>query len=171
MVHCTATLSYGILSHFLFEKIICINGSIRGDTIAVVVPQLLLQELESPSSLINFYINFPGGKVTTGLAIFYAMTYVQSLVATQVPTKPHKSRGSRSSSISPLPDIPACLSSGSKVYGAQHLPDYRGSQKFWHYIQDYSPVHRGESLSLGVMPHMLDFMSIKYFYNFKIEIL
>ena len=49
---------------------------------AVIVAQLLYLESQSTEKPISMYINSPGGVVTSGLAIYDTMQYVQAPVAT-----------------------------------------------------------------------------------------
>jgi ATP-dependent Clp protease protease subunit len=48
----------------------------------LVVAQLLFLESEDPEKDINFYINSPGGVVTSGLAIYDTMQYIKPDVQT-----------------------------------------------------------------------------------------
>jgi ATP-dependent Clp protease protease subunit len=49
---------------------------------ALIVAQLLFLESENPTKDIAFYINSPGGVVSSGLAIYDAMQYIRSPVST-----------------------------------------------------------------------------------------
>jgi len=49
---------------------------------ALICAQLLFLESENPSKDIAFYINSPGGVVTSGLAIYDTMQYIRCDVAT-----------------------------------------------------------------------------------------
>jgi ATP-dependent Clp protease protease subunit len=74
--------SYDIYSRLLKERIIFLGTSID-DTIAnLVIAQLLFLESEEPDKDINFYINSPGGVVTSGLAIYDTMQYIKPDVQT-----------------------------------------------------------------------------------------
>jgi len=69
--------SYDIYSRLLKERIIFLGTPID-DTIAnLVIAQILFLESEEPEKDINFYINCPGGIVTSGLAIYDTMQYVK----------------------------------------------------------------------------------------------
>ena len=74
--------AYDIYSRLLRERIIFVNGPIDDDVSAVVCAQLLYLESENPSKDISMYINSPGGVVTSGLAIYDTMQYIQPAVAT-----------------------------------------------------------------------------------------
>jgi ATP-dependent Clp protease protease subunit len=74
--------SYDIYSRLLKERIIFLGTPID-DTIAnLVIAQILFLESEEPEKDINFYINCPGGIVTSGLAIYDTMQYVKPDVQT-----------------------------------------------------------------------------------------
>jgi ATP-dependent Clp protease protease subunit len=74
--------SYDIYSRLLKERIIFL-GTAVDDTIAnLVIAQLLFLESEEPDKDINFYINSPGGLVTSGLAIYDTMQYIKPDVQT-----------------------------------------------------------------------------------------
>ena len=48
----------------------------------IIIAQLLFLESEDPDKDIQFYINSPGGVVTSGLAIFDTMNYIKPDVST-----------------------------------------------------------------------------------------
>jgi ATP-dependent Clp protease, protease subunit len=74
--------SYDIYSRLLRERIIFLGTGID-DTIAnLVIAQLLFLESEEPDKDINFYINSPGGIVTSGLAIYDTMQYIKPDIQT-----------------------------------------------------------------------------------------
>jgi len=64
------------------ERIICLNGAIDDTVSAAIVAQLLWLESDNPEKPITMYINSPGGEVSSGLAIYDTMTYIQSPVST-----------------------------------------------------------------------------------------
>ena len=49
---------------------------------SLICAQLLFLESENPNKDIAFYINSPGGHVTSGLAIYDTMQYIRSPVST-----------------------------------------------------------------------------------------
>ena len=49
---------------------------------SLIVAQLLFLESEDPKKDINFYINSPGGVVTSGLAMYDTMQYIKPDVST-----------------------------------------------------------------------------------------
>ncbi|KAK4448214.1 Clp protease-domain-containing protein [Podospora aff. communis PSN243] len=71
-----------IFSKLLQERIICLNGPIDDTVSAAIVAQLLWLESDNPEKPITMYINSPGGEVSSGLAIYDTMTYIQSPVST-----------------------------------------------------------------------------------------
>jgi ATP-dependent Clp protease, protease subunit len=71
------------LYHQLLRKRVIFLGSAIDDEVAnKVCAQLLLLEAEDPEKDISLYINSPGGSVTSGLAIYDTMQYVQCDVST-----------------------------------------------------------------------------------------
>ncbi|OHC75989.1 MAG: ATP-dependent Clp endopeptidase, proteolytic subunit ClpP [Rhodospirillales bacterium RIFCSPLOWO2_12_FULL_58_28] len=74
--------SYDIYSRLLRERIIFITGAIDDSVSSVVCAQLLFLESENPNKDISFYINSPGGIVTSGLAIYDTMRYIRPEVST-----------------------------------------------------------------------------------------
>jgi len=74
--------AYDIYSRLLKERIICLFGPIDDTLSSVIVAQLLFLQSESPKKPIHMYINSPGGSVTSGLAIYDTMQYINPPVAT-----------------------------------------------------------------------------------------
>jgi len=74
--------SFDIYSRLLKERIIFLVGGVDDSVSSVVCAQLLFLESENPSKEISFYINSPGGVVTSGLAIYDTMQYIKSPVST-----------------------------------------------------------------------------------------
>src|SRR6195952_5371466 len=73
---------YDIWSRLLKERIIFLNGPIEDNVAGLVCAQLLYLEAENPTKDVSFYINSPGGVVTSGLAIYDTMQYIRSPVST-----------------------------------------------------------------------------------------
>jgi len=74
--------AFDIYSRLLKERIIFLVGPVNDAVASLVCAQLLFLESENPSKDISFYINSPGGVVTSGLAIYDTMQYIRSDVAT-----------------------------------------------------------------------------------------
>ncbi len=74
--------AYDIYSRLLKERIIFLVGPVNDAVASLVCAQLLYLESENPTKDIAFYINSPGGVVTSGLAIYDTMQYVRPDVAT-----------------------------------------------------------------------------------------
>jgi ATP-dependent Clp protease, protease subunit len=74
--------AYDIYSLLLKQRIIFLVGPINDPVASLICAQLLFLESENPSKDINFYINSPGGVVTSGLSIYDTMQYIRSPVAT-----------------------------------------------------------------------------------------
>jgi len=73
---------YDIFSRLLKERIIFLTGPVDDQTATLVVAQLLFLEADNPKKEISFYINSPGGVVTSGLSIYDTMQFIRCPVAT-----------------------------------------------------------------------------------------
>ncbi len=74
--------AYDIYSRLLKERIIFLTGGVDDGVSSLICAQLLFLESENPSKDIAFYINSPGGVVTSGLAIYDTMRYIRPNVST-----------------------------------------------------------------------------------------
>lgn len=74
--------AYDIYSRLLKERIIFLVGPVNDAVAALVTAQLLFLEAENPNKEISFYINSPGGLVTSGMAIYDTMQYVRPKIST-----------------------------------------------------------------------------------------
>ena len=74
--------SFDIFSRLLRERIIFINGPIDDNTSVLVCAQLLSLESDNPKKEIALYINSPGGVVTSGMAIYDTMQYINCPIST-----------------------------------------------------------------------------------------
>lgn len=76
--------SYDIFSRLLRERIIFLTGQVHDGVASLICAQLLFLESENPTKDISFYINSPGGVVTSGLSIYDTMQYIRPDVSTVV---------------------------------------------------------------------------------------
>jgi len=74
--------AYDIYSRLLKERIIFLVGPVNDNVSTLVTAQLLFLESENPKKEISFYINSPGGMVTSGLGIYDTMQYIKPAVST-----------------------------------------------------------------------------------------
>ena len=74
--------NYDIYSRLLKDRIIFLGEEVNETTASLVVAQLLFLESEDPGKDIHLYINYPGGMVTAGLAIYDTMQYIKCDVST-----------------------------------------------------------------------------------------
>ena len=74
--------AYDIYSRLLKERIIFLTGGVEDHVSSLICAQLLFLESENPTKDISFYINSPGGVVTSGLAIYDTMQYIRPKVST-----------------------------------------------------------------------------------------
>jgi ATP-dependent Clp protease, protease subunit len=74
--------AYDIYSRLLKERIIFLVGPVNDTVSTLITAQLLFLESENPKKEISFYINSPGGLVTSGLGIYDTMQYIKPPVST-----------------------------------------------------------------------------------------
>ena len=74
--------AYDIYSRLLKERIIFLVGAVNDSVATLIIAQLLYLESENPKKEISFYINSPGGLVTSGLGIYDTMQYIKPPVST-----------------------------------------------------------------------------------------
>jgi len=76
--------AYDIYSRLLKDRIVMLNGEVNDHSANLVVAQMLFLESQNSAEDINFYINSPGGAVTSGLGIYDTMQFIKSPVSTIV---------------------------------------------------------------------------------------
>jgi len=74
--------AYDIYSRLLKERIVFLVGPVNDNVASLITAQLLYLESENPKKEISFYINSPGGLVTSGLGIYDTMQYIKPPVST-----------------------------------------------------------------------------------------
>lgn len=74
--------AFDIYSRLLRERIIFLTGPVEDYSASLIVAQLLFLEAENPKKEISFYINSPGGVVSSGLSIYDTMQFIKSPVST-----------------------------------------------------------------------------------------
>jgi ATP-dependent Clp protease protease subunit len=74
--------AYDIYSRLLKDRIIFLGTAIDDAVSNLVIAQMLYLESEDPDKEIFFYLNTPGGNVSSGLAIYDTMQYIKSPVST-----------------------------------------------------------------------------------------
>ncbi len=74
--------AFDIYSRLLKERIIFLIGPVNDGVASLICAQLLFLESENPTKDIAFYINSPGGYVTSGLAIYDTMQYIRPEIST-----------------------------------------------------------------------------------------
>jgi len=74
--------SFDIYSRLLKERIIFLTGGVNDVVSSLICAQLLFLESENPNKEISFYINSPGGVVTSAFAMYDTMQYIKSKVST-----------------------------------------------------------------------------------------
>lgn len=74
--------SYDIYSRLLKDRIIMLSGEVNDQVASSIVAQMLFLEAQDPDKDIYFYINSPGGVITSGLSIYDTMNYIKPDVVT-----------------------------------------------------------------------------------------
>ena len=76
--------AFDIYSRLLNERIVFLNGPVDDNSSNLIVAQILHLESMDSEKDIHFYINSPGGVITSGMAIYDVMQFVKPDVATYV---------------------------------------------------------------------------------------
>lgn len=71
-----------VYSHLLSERIVYLGTEIDDGVSNALIAQILHLESANPDQEINLYINSPGGSLTATFAVYDAMQFVRSPVAT-----------------------------------------------------------------------------------------
>ena len=71
-----------VFSRLMMDRIIFLGVGIDDDVANIITAQMLFLSSINPSEDISLYINSPGGKVSSGLAIYDTMQFVQPAVST-----------------------------------------------------------------------------------------
>ena len=74
--------SYDIYSRLLNDRIIILSEEVNDTTASLIIAQMLYLEAQDPDKDIQFYINSPGGVITSGLAIYDTRQYINCDVST-----------------------------------------------------------------------------------------
>lgn len=74
--------AFDIYSRLLKDRIIFLGTAIDDNVANVVVAQMLYLEAEDPDKDIFFYLNSPGGHVSSGMAIYDTMQYIKPHIST-----------------------------------------------------------------------------------------
>jgi len=76
--------AFDIFSRLLNERIVFLNGGVDDHSSNLIVAQMLHLESADSEKDIHFYINSPGGVITSGMAIYDVMQFVKPDVCTYV---------------------------------------------------------------------------------------
>ena len=74
--------AYDIYSRLLKDRIVFLGTAMNDEVANLLIAQFLFLESEDPDKDINFYINSPGGTVTSGMAVYDTMQYIKPDVTT-----------------------------------------------------------------------------------------
>lgn len=73
---------YDIYSRLLKDRIVFLSGEVNDYVANAIIAQFLFLESQDPDKDVFFYINSPGGAVTSGLAIYDTMQYIKCDIST-----------------------------------------------------------------------------------------
>ena len=76
--------AYDIYSRLLKERVVMLDTAVEDHSASLIVAQLLFLESENPDKDIYFYINSPGGVITSGMSIYDTMQFIRPDVSTIV---------------------------------------------------------------------------------------
>lgn len=74
--------AYDIYSRLLEDRIIFLGGTINSPLANSVIAQMLFLASKDPEKDIKIYVNSPGGSVTSALAIYDTMQYIEAPIST-----------------------------------------------------------------------------------------
>lgn len=74
--------AFDIYSRLLKDRIVFLGTAIDDDVANLIIAQMLYLESEDPDKDIFFYLNSPGGNVSSGMAIYDTMQYISPPVCT-----------------------------------------------------------------------------------------
>ena len=74
--------AYDIYSRLLKDRIIFLGGEVDDTSANLIIAQMLFLSNEDTKADIHFYINSPGGSITSGLAVYDTIQFLRCDVAT-----------------------------------------------------------------------------------------
>ena len=74
--------AYDIFSRLLKDRIILLGGGVDDEVANLIIAQMLFLSNENDEADIHFYINSPGGVITSGMAIYDTMQFLRCDVST-----------------------------------------------------------------------------------------
>lgn len=74
--------TYDIFSRLLMDRIVFLGAGINDDVSNIIIAQLLFLEADNPERDIYLYINSPGGIISSGMAIYDTMQFLNAPVNT-----------------------------------------------------------------------------------------
>jgi ATP-dependent Clp protease, protease subunit len=74
--------AFDIYSRLLRDRIIFLGTAVDDDVANLIIAQMLYLESDDPDKEIFFYLNTPGGNVSSGMAIYDTMRYIRPSVCT-----------------------------------------------------------------------------------------
>ena len=74
--------TYDVFSRLLMDRIVFLGAAVNDDVANIVIAQLLFLAADNPERDIYLYINSPGGVISSGMAIYDTMQFLQTPVNT-----------------------------------------------------------------------------------------
>ena len=74
--------TYDIFSRLLMDRIVFLGSPINDDVANIIIAQMLFLDAENPEKRIHLYMNWPGGSVSGGLALYDSMQFIKAPVYT-----------------------------------------------------------------------------------------
>lgn len=74
--------SYDIYSRLLTQRVVFLTGEINDESADLIIAQMMHLAFEDPEKDIYFFINSPGGSVSSSLAIYDTMNFIKPDVST-----------------------------------------------------------------------------------------
>ncbi len=73
---------YDIYSRLLLDRIVFLGTEVNDTVANLIVAQMFFLESQDPEKDIHFYINSPGGSISSGMAIYDVMQFIRCDVST-----------------------------------------------------------------------------------------
>ena len=74
--------SFDIYSRLLVDGIVMLSDEVNDVTASLIIAQMLFLEMQDADQDIHFYINSPGGSITSGMAIYDTMNFIKCDIET-----------------------------------------------------------------------------------------
>jgi ATP-dependent Clp protease protease subunit len=128
-----------IYSRLLKDRIVFLGSQVNDDVANAIVAQLLFLQSEDPKADIHLYINSPGGSISSGMAIYDTMQFINCPVATYC--------------VGQAASMGAVLLAAGAPGKRKALPNSR--------IMIHQPLAGAEGTAEDILIHAKEFMKVK----------